>query len=117
MWGRVFNGGRTDRSSSRVIDDEKGFSHFQSLNHFASPLVLFFWTGGSCTVRKGLWILSAGKCGSFGWGICLAALLALLERPETERAESAEVEVKIKTRIITTPTAEIANGAFFEGAM
>jgi hypothetical protein len=31
-----------------VTDDENGFIHFQSLYHDASPLVLFFCTGGLC---------------------------------------------------------------------
>jgi hypothetical protein len=41
-------GGRSDRFSSSVTDDEKGLSQFQLLYHDASPLVLFFWTGGAC---------------------------------------------------------------------
>ena len=46
MGGRSARGGRRDRSSSKVTDDENGLSQVQSLYHDESPSVLFFWTGG-----------------------------------------------------------------------
>jgi len=41
-------GGKIDLFSSNVKLEEKGVSQLQLLYHDASPLVLFFWTGGAC---------------------------------------------------------------------
>ena len=80
-----------------MIDEENGLSHFQSLNHFASPLVLFLWMGGSCTGgRKGL-------CGRGRDGINFAAPVAV------EEAFEEDVE-KNMVKKMTAPTKQIING-------
>lgn len=42
----AFDFGNKERSSSSVTVAENGYNHFQSLYHFASPLVLFCCAGG-----------------------------------------------------------------------
>jgi hypothetical protein len=66
--GLLARGGRRDRFSSRVTDDENGLRQFQLACHFDSPLVLFGATGGACAAgRKGLRMLGEDNCfGSFG---------------------------------------------------
>ena len=99
------SGGRTERFSSSVIDEENGLSHFQSLNHFASPLVLFFWTGGSCAAdRKGLY--NEGSLGREieGCGMWWAASFALVGIVDTEEVD------RISVKSMKTATPASSNG-------
>ncbi len=93
-------GGKTERVSSSVTDSEKGLSHFQSLNHLASPLVLLRCTGGLCaTGRKGL-IRCAAWCTA-----CCAASLAGWTGAGTGDAEKTMNNVMINAKsnaILTT---------------
>ena len=69
-------GGRTERVSSSVIEEENGLSHVQSLYHELSPLVLLRCSGGLCgDVRKEKLKVGARNFGNFPvkdtgfWGI------------------------------------------------
>ena len=52
MAGLFRRGGRTDRFSSRVIDEENGFNHEKSLNHEDPPKEESFASGGLCTAGR-----------------------------------------------------------------
>ena len=98
MNGRCLRGGRTERLSSRVMEDEKGLSHDQSLNHLDSPLVLLgCGSGGVCTVG---W--KDGRCRSLNEG----SFGTYLAGPETsspeEESETGEEEKMTKTRATKT---------------
>jgi len=105
-------GGRRDRFSSRVTDDENGLSQFQLLYHVDSPLVLFFWTGGLCAAcRNGLRILGDESCfGSFGrdtlWSVNLPS-----EGPDGIEFGSVKTSViTAKTAIVPSRTAILRGG-------
>lgn len=66
MKGRFGSGGSTDRFSSSVIDDENGLIQVKSLNHFDSPLVEFFCSGGLCAEGRKYGRWKSPKDGSFG---------------------------------------------------
>lgn len=96
MGGLCRRGGRTERFSSAVMEEEKGLSQFQSLNHLASPSVLFSCSGGSCTAwRNGLWMFGrAGMVGRDidGCGICFAAFFVAVDTCDTEDVEKKMVK-------------------------
>lgn len=70
MDGRSGNGGKRDRVSSRVIEEENGLNQFQLEYQELPSYVEFFWTGGACAGgRKGARMpeeIECGRPGSFG---------------------------------------------------
>jgi len=93
-------GGSSDLFSSSVTDDENGLNQFQLLYHDASPLVLFFWTGGACAAcRKGFRILGESVFGSLGRDILWSVNLPR-EGPAGIEFGSVKTSVKIANTAI-----------------
>lgn len=74
MGGRSFSGGRSDRFSSRVTDEENGERQFQFEYQELPSEVEFACSGGLCDAGlKGCRMLAENGLETFGMGILWSA--------------------------------------------